>query len=817
LKEIIMRDRRQSTFSAALASAVSLLALAVAAPASAQTNDDEVIVVTGVRSQTRSLLESPAPVDSFSAETLRETGAVGDELGQALATVAPSFNFPRQSNSGSSDHVRAGQLRGLSPDQTLVLVNGRRRHTSAIVNSETKIGRGTAAVDFNTIPLSAIKRVEALRDGAGAQYGSDAIAGVVNVLLDDSTESRFSVSYGAHVTDLEPVNQEITDGETLTFDASTGFAFDGDGFLRIGFDAINRNATNRAGFDQIPFFVDQTPANLALQGLRNYSEGDPDTRALNVWLNTEIDLGAATFYMFGTAGKRETRNGSAFYRYPDGSSNVLAIYPNGFRPRSRGDNEDMSVSGGLRWDGAGWAWDAGLSYGRNDFEYGVVNSVNPSLGAVSPREFFSGGYEFDQTLATLTAQRDFTPGLFSGPLTFAAGLEYRRETHQTRAGDEASFIAGPVDADIGAQAGPGITPDDVADLDRDVYSLWFDASGDLTEKLFVNFAARYEDYSDFDGEAAAKLSGIYRFTDGFALRAAVSNSIRAPSLTQVGFSDTSTNFGDNRALVRTRTVRVGDPIATALGVRALDPETSVNSSLGATFDAGKLFTLTVDAFRVDVSDRITLSERFFGDALETFVQGLPGGQGVQSVRFFANAIDTETQGVDVVAIHSAPLLGGTLDLSAAYSYAETEISAFKATPAQLLALDPTFRIVGVEEINTVEEAAPRSKAVISAAWSNDRIGGLARVSYFDEAVRVFNFGGGFEPRQEYSPEWQLDLEGSVNVTENVKFALGSVNVRDEYPDLSSADINFFGNLPYDILSPIGVNGRFVYARLSARF
>jgi iron complex outermembrane receptor protein len=810
--------RRLSPKSFVLASAVSILALVAAMPAHAQVDDrEEVIVVTGVRSQPRSILSSPSPIDAFSAETLRETGAVGDELGQALASVAPSFNFPRQSNSGSSDHVRAGQLRGLSPDQTLVLVNGRRRHTSAIVNSETKIGRGAAAVDFNTIPLSAIKRVEVLRDGAGAQYGSDAIAGVVNVILDTSDETRFSVSYGAHVTDLEPVNQDITDGETLTFDASTGFAFENGGFLRIGFDAIDRNATNRAGFDQIPFFEAQTPANLALQGQRNYSEGDPDARAFNAWLNTEIDLGAATFYMFGTAGRRETRNGGAFYRYPDGASNVLALYPNGFRPRTRGDNDDMSVNGGLRWEGGGWAWDTGLSYGRNEFEFGVTNSVNPSLGAASPTSFFSGAYEFDQTLATLTAQRAFNPSLFAGPLTFAAGLEYRRETHKTRPGDEAASIAGPFDANIGAQAGTGLTPEDVADLDRDVYGLWFDASGDLTEKLFVNFAARYEDYSDFDGEAAAKLSGIYRFNDLFALRGAVSNSIRAPSLTQVGFSDTSTNFGVNRSLVRTRTVRADDPLATALGVKPLDPETSVNYSLGATFNAGSRFTLTVDAFRVDVSDRITLSERFFGDAVAGFVQGLPGGQGVQSVRFFANAIDTETQGVDVVATHSADVFGGTLDLSAAYSYAETEISSFNATPAQLLALDPTFRLVGVEEINTVEEAAPRSKAVVSANWTNARFGGLARVSYFDEAARVFNFGGGFEPRQEYSPEWQLDLEASVNFNEHVKFAVGSVNVLDEYPDLSSADINFFGNLPYDILSPIGVNGRFVYARLSTTF
>ena len=802
-----------------LSAAVIALAVALGGPpALAQETPQDELVVTAVRTKPRTTLDTPAPVDVFTADDLREAGAVNNELGAAIVTLAPSFNFPRQSNSGSSDHVRAGQLRGLSPDQVLVLVNGRRRHTSAVVNSETKIGRGTAAVDFNAIPLVAVKRVEVLRDGAGAQYGSDAIAGVVNVILDDAAAgSRVTTSYGLHDTHLDPTNQDITDGETFTLDASTGLKLGEGGFVRFGGEYLNRNGTNRAGFDQVPFFIDPTPDNLAAAGKRNYTEGDADSEAWNLFYNAETPLASATLYSFATYGERQTRGGATFFRYPDGVDNVRAIYPNGFRPQSRGDAKDLSIVGGVRNDWAGWAWDASVGYGRNEFEYGVDNSLNASLGAASPTSFRSGKYAFDQLTANLGTQRDFAVASLAGPLTIGAGVEYRRETYQTSAGDPASFAAGPFDATIGAQGGPGLTPGDVVDIDRDVWAVYLDAAADVTRRLFVNAAARYEDYSDSESKLTGKLSGIFKITDALSLRGAVSNSIRAPGLAQEGFSDTTLSFGVGRQLVRTRTLRVDDPIARSLGARDLKPETSENYSIGITAHNDAGFTLTVDAFRVNVADRVTLSDRLFGPGLEAFVQAQPGGANVQSVRFFTNAIDTKTTGVDVVAGWRGQALSGDLELTAAYSYAQTKIDRFNPTPAALLGIDPTFRLIGVEEINTIEEAAPRDKLVVTANWQGERIGALARVSHYGSAVRVFNFGGGFEPRQRYGAETQLDLEGSYAITKGFKATLGASNVLDEYPDLSSGDINFFGNLPYDILSPIGVNGRFVYVRLSAAF
>lgn len=795
----------QKTIYAALAAffaAVSLQAQEV------ETTLEEVVVI-GTRGGERTALDSPVPVDVISATQLEETGAVAAELGQALASVTPSFNFPRQSNSGTSDLVRAGQLRGLSPDQMLVLVNGKRRHTSAIVNTETKIGRGTAAVDFNTIPLNAVSRIEVLRDGAGAQYGSDAIAGVVNVVFDDTPGLDINVGYGWHRTDVEPIDDRITDGETLTLDAAYGWNLR-DGFVKVGVALRDRRGTNRAGFDQIPFFEAQTPDNLALAGQRNYAEGDPDVEEINLWFNGATTVGLGELYGFGTLGSRDSSGGAAFFRYPDSFSNVRAIYDQGFRPQTRGDDQDIALTGGLRREFGQWDWDTSISYGRNEFEFGVENSLNASLGPASPTSFDSGTFERSQISANLDAVRSID---WARPTTLAWGLEYRREDYETSQGDAASFAAGPFDAAIGAQAAPGLTPADEADVDRNVVSGYVDLGVDLTDRLYVNAAARLEDYSDFGSAATGKVSARFEAAPGFALRGAVSNSFRAPNLAQVGFSDTTLNFGPNRALIRTRTLPVSDSIAQALGAQELEEETSLNLSVGFTAEWHRL-RVAVDAFRIDIDDRITLSERLFGAPLAGFIQGLPGGQDVESARFFTNAVDTETTGFDIVADYSREMGGGVFDFSVGFNYSETDVESIRATTPELAAIDPTLVLVGVEEINTLEDAAPKTKFIVTSRWEGERFSALLRGSRFGSATRVFNFGGGFEPEQEYGAEVQIDLELGYQISDRWRGVFGVVNLMDEYPDLSSADINFFGNLPYDILSPVGVNGRYVYARAS---
>ncbi|WP_439477954.1 TonB-dependent receptor plug domain-containing protein [Brevundimonas sp.] len=797
-----------------------MLSLAVLALAQAQEPGDPAahlseIVVTGSRLPSRTATESPAPIDVLSREDLVSTGAVGDELGQAISVLAPSFNFPRQSNSGTSDHIRAGQLRGLSPDQTLVLVNGRRRHPSAIVNTETKIGRGTAAVDLNTIPLGAVARVEVLRDGAGAVYGSDAIAGVINVILDERPSGlEFSTSYGFHRTEVDPIDQTLTDGETFTLSASGGMALGDGGFLRGGVDYRDRNATNRAGFDQIPFFIAPTPANLALAGGRNYAEGDPAVEAVNLWINAAIPLAGGELYGFGTVGQSDSE-GATFFRYPDGADNLTALYPNGFLPITTGEDDDLGLTTGWRTPIGPWAADFSLTYGRNEFTYGVRNSLNASLGAASPRQFRSGTYVFDQTSANLDLTRTIRLGGIDASL--ATGLEYRTENYETRAGETASYAAGGLPLAIGAQGAPGLSPEDERSASRDVGGAYLEIGLRPTDRLLVEAAVRAETYSDFGETLTGKLAGSYAVTPDIRLRGAVSNSVRAPFLGQIAFTDRTVNFGAGGTLASTRTLPVSDPIARALGAEDLREERAFNLSAGLTAEPLPGLTFSLDAFRIEVDDRITLSDRFFGPALEAFVQAQPSGAGLQSVRFFTNAVDTETDGFDAVAQWRFPLADGQLTLGAAYSYARTDIVGFTDTPAALTALDPTFRLIGVEEINTLEEAAPNWKALVSAEWSTERYRLLGRLNGYGSTVRVFNFGGGFEPRQEYGEETSLDLEGSVDLTSALTLTAGVSNALDNYPDRSSADINYFGNLPYDILSPVGINGRYLYTRLTARF
>lgn len=784
-------------------------------PANAPVDLDQVIV-TGTYARDRTVLESTVPVDVLTAEDLRRAGAVNGELAGALQALLPSFNFPRQSNSGGADHVRAAQLRGLAPDQVLVLVNGKRRHVTALVSTGSKIGRGTTPVDLNAIPLSAVKRIEVLRDGAGAQYGSDAVAGVINIILNDAPEGgAWEASYGVHHTDVEPIGQTLTDGQTGFLSGQVGDRIGEDGFFRVGFEVKSRAATNRAGFDQVPPW-DQTPANLEVQGQRNYHLGDGKSFDLNGWINSAVRVGEnAELYFFSTLHQRDTR-GANYFRYPDGSATWQEVYPNGFRPESIGENRDIAAVGGWRGTWGTWDYDASLNHGRNDFTYRLRNSINASLGPGSPTQFRTGDYAFSQTLANLDLSRGFDSG--TNFHTFVTGLEFRAENYETGAGDPFSYAAGPyIDRPTGSQAGGGLTPQDEADLDRDVISFHASVASSFGERFTTDAALRYEDYSDFGGQLTGKLAARYEFSPAFALRGAISNNFRAPSLSQIGYESTSTGYNAAGQLIQGRLLSVNNPIARALGATDLDPEESINASLGFTSRIGDNFDLSLDVFQIEIDDRVALSESITGSALTDFIEDNFGIRGVQSVSFFTNAADTRTRGVELVSNWRHAVGGGDLLLTGAYSYAKTELLRVVGTPAQLAALDPDYILFGVEESNTLTDAAPRTRAQLSANWDNTRWNLLGRLQRHGSATRIFNFGGGFEPRQTYGAEWQLDAEAEYRFGERWSVAVGGVNLTDEYPDRSNEDIHYFGNLPYDVLSPIGSNGAYYYTRIRYSF
>ncbi|WP_295930418.1 TonB-dependent receptor [uncultured Xanthomonas sp.] len=800
------------------------IALALAAPAFAQdappatTTNLDTVIVTGTRASGRTVLESTAPVDVLSAEDIRKAGVVNGELGSALQALLPSFNFPRQSNSGGADHVRAAQLRGLSPDQVLVLVNGKRRHTSALVNTDSKIGKGTTPVDFNAIPISAIKRIEVLRDGAGAQYGSDAVAGVINVILDDDPDSgALEASYGANHTDVKPIHRTLTDGQTGYASGKVGTRLGEDGgFFKVGLELKNHEATNRAGFDQIPPFEEQTPANLALAGKRNYELGDGASKDLNAWLNGKLPFGQGSeVYAFGTYNQRDTQ-GANYFRYPDGAANWTQVYPQGYRPVSLGENRDLQAVLGARGQWGEWAYDASLDYGRNDFTYRLKHSLNASLGPGSPTRFKTGDYAFAQGVANLDLSRSFDAA--GATHTVGTGVELRREHYRTRPGDPASYAAGPyTDRPTGAQAGGGLTPQDAADLSRNVASLYASVSSQFGDKLSTDLAARYEHYQDFGGELTGKLAARYEFVPAFALRGAISNNFRAPSLSQIGYEASSTGYNANGQLLQGRLLSVDNPIAQALGARTLQPEKSRNYSLGFTSRVGSHFDLSLDLFQIDIDKRIALSESIDGDALTDFVAQRFGITGLQSASFFVNAADTRTRGAELVSNWRQALGQGQLQLTGTWSYAKTELENVVATPAQLLALNPDYVLFGVEERNTLTEATPRTRAQLAANWSDARWSLQTRVTRYGSATRVFDFGGGFAPEQTYSAKWQLDAEVEYHLTPQWSVAVGGQNLTDAYADRSKPDIAYFGNLPYDVLSPIGSNGAYYYGRVRYTF
>lgn len=336
--------------------------------------------------------------------------------------------------------------------------------------------------------------------------------------------------------------------------------------------------------------------------------------------------------------------------------------------------------------------------------------------------------------------------------------------------------------------------------------------------LYVDAATRFEHYSDAGSKLTGKLSGRYELIPELALRAAISNNFRAPALAQIAFQNTTSNFGEGGALVDVRTLSVNDPIARALGAQPLKPETSRNLSVGLTGQLGTRLDVSLDLFRIDVRNRVTLSQRIGSDALETYINDNFGVPGLHDVVFFTNAANTRTDGIELVGNYRQPLGAGRLVLTGSYTVNRTTVRGTQPIPGQLTALGITETdLVGVEERNTLTDASPRNRLVASANWTSTHWGLLGRVTRHGETTRVFNFGGGFEPRQTYGARWQLDAEVEYKLTPQFSVALGGNNLTDAYPTRSNSDINYGNNLPYDVLSPIGSNGAYYYSRAVYRF
>lgn len=823
---------RLSVFSSLLLTSVAALpATSLAQEVAALTDSagEEEVVVTGLRGKARTVVSSPAPIDVVPATQLTETGKVG--LKEILNTAIPSFNLPGVNGGGTSWTVRAFTLRGLNGDQALFLVNGKRRHTTSLINNLARVGSGGVPVDLDMIPSTAIERIEVLRDGAAAQYGSDAIAGVINIILKDDAEGglvqgQVGQTYG-------------NDGETWQAGGHYGFTIPGDGFLTLSANVKHNSVASRSDASSSPYLYNLLPGGVPdpreatidrYKFGKSYGPGEEDLYSFAYNTAADIDENLR-LYSFATYTYRDSyKNTGSFL--PNFINSLPEIYPNGFNAHRRIYQHDAQATVGLEGEVGDWSWDLSSSYAYDNAELNADQTLNASLGPASPTSFNLSRHIFQQWTNNLDVVREFDVGL-ANPLTFAFGAEYRWEKFEIRAGDKYATALGDYripegQPNAGQVPRPGLASynatyaDEAGSIDRNVVAAYVDLSANITDDWYVGVAGRYETYDGGVGETfSGKFSTRWEFTDGYALRATISNGFRAPSLAQTIFA-TSTQSGtlapdgsfDRFAL---KVLPVTSPEAQALGATPLEPETSVNYSVGITAQPFEDFTLTVDAYRIDIDDRIVQTGLLRGPAVEKILEDA-GFLPKLVAQYYTNAVNTRTQGVDVVAEYRLDLDdAGTLNLNLAYTYTETEITGFAPTPSALANLG--YELFDRQKRADLTIAQPRDKFVANVRWAWDDLTVAAKVSRYGEYSEYTTtlVNGEYPFDRTYSPKWVTDIDVSYAFTEDFTAAIGANNVFDVYPDPIGVVNADTGSGKYGSFSPFGITGGYYYLRFSQSF
>jgi len=803
--------------------------------------DAGVIVVTGVRgTRARTVADSPVPIDVISPQELQATGRTG--LKEILGNIIPSLTMPALGGGGTSASVRPISIRGLSGDYLLVLVNGKRRHTTSLINNLSRVSGGSTPVDIDLIATNAIGRIEVLRDGAAAQYGSDAISGVINLILDSAPEGgEFTTTAGQlYEKGAELIQQTIGYGTRIG----------DDGFVRFAIEGKYRDRADSSAV-AVPYVFplvngqpDPREASVDHVIAGGYGRSNRD-KIVNSSVNAELPVGGdLRAYAFSTLSYRNINDARGSYVAAQtgvggqanalGSSVLPQIYPAGFQAYRRIWEWDFQSALGLRGSLADWDFDLSSSFGRDHVRLGAANTLNPSLGPTSKTSFFMGKQIQSLWVNNLDVSRTYDIGV-AEPLAVSVGVEHRWEKFQSIAGEPDSYRDGgyiiPRDgtpfglAYGGRSPSPGLvsftgtSPADAASLSRNNVAAYVDLSTNVMPAWYLGLAGRFEHYDDSAGDAfAAKFSTRYEIARGIALRGGVNTGFRAPSLAQTGFSTTQntvTLIGTTRVNTTSKFLPVDSAAAVALGAQPLKPEKSLNYTAGLTFERGPL-RLTIDGYQIRVDDRIVKTE-FLGTASNggTAIRTILLANGIDTVdsaQFFTNAIDTRTRGVDAVAEYTLRTGGmGTFRLNAAYSYNRTKILNVIDNPSQLSSLNVT--LFGRQARLDLVSATPRNKVVLTSDWSSGPFHALARVTRFGSYLEASNVATG---DRRFGAKWVTDLDVGYEISKSVTLSAGANNLFDVYPDRNGV-IAYEGSGQYGNFAPFGLSGGFYYGRVSVRF
>jgi iron complex outermembrane recepter protein len=845
------------------------------------------IVIVGTRGAARAKTETAVPIDVIKINQVGEPTAKMD-LTSVLNMAAPSFNYNKQSGSDGADHVDLGTLRGLGPDQTLVLINGKRRHTTALVGLFGTRGKGASGTDLNAFPQAAVDRIEILRDGASAQYGSDAMAGVINIVLKKDI-NHWTISTGVagyydtkyNSSKFNAGNQYVAgkkiDGQTFSLSASNGFALGNNGgFFSFALSALTQGKTFRQA-DTTDW--QNKSSSLPYLGTGRRAFGDGSVKTYGALYNMELPIkGTRTaFYSFASVNTKESdafaysRNFSAKpERFPVTSGGTLIFVPGIMQVTNDGETyynphigtniNDASIALGFKGTSVrNWNWDASITTGKNDFQFNGSGTFNASdLGNTTKTYFEDGGFRFRQATANVDFSKAFKT--IARGLNIGYGFEYRNEKYTINKGEDASWNGyygnditfpnlDPTDnirnLAVGAQGFPGFSPSDTVTANRHSFSGYVDAELNVTKAWLVDLAVRAENYSDFGSVVTYKFATRIKAADNFNIRGSISTGFRAPSLQQINFSNTLTNFS-NGELIQSRLARNGDLVSNAAGIPKLKEETSLNTSIGFAWKPIKGLTITMDGYMVKVKDRIVVSGSFYQSdtTLPLGFTSQLGSLKIDAAQFLTNAVNTTNIGLDVVADYTKKWDNKTVKFLLAGNLQNVKIDKVNV-PAGLGSTklnEKTF--YSDREESLLKASAPLSKISLTATYNCKKLGfGITLTSF--GGIKVLGFGdgsigtdnpnyAGINPQvyndlgtvipdvANYKTKIATDVFVSYKITNKISIFAGADNLLNVHPEFSadpSAKKGFIGNEtggPWDAVQ-MGYNGRKLFTRLVFNF